>query len=95
MDFSKKNILIPNVAEQNLLILEEEGHDGPSKSDITSSDSSNDVCRDSIINNNANDVTNDVYIFKLPGGMDFSKKNILIPNVAEQNLLILEEEKQI
>ena len=30
--------------------------------------------------------------FNLKGGMFFSKKNILIPNVAEKNILILVEE---
>jgi hypothetical protein len=35
--------------------------------------------------------------FNCQGGgvMFFSKKNILIPNVAEQNILILVEEKKI
>ena len=33
--------------------------------------------------------------FQGGGGMVFSKKNILIPNVAEKNILILVEGKQI
>ena len=33
--------------------------------------------------------------FNLRGGMALLKKNILIPNVAEKNILILVEEKKI
>jgi hypothetical protein len=34
--------------------------------------------------------------FNLKGGLwFFSKKNILIPNVAEKNILILAEEKKV
>jgi hypothetical protein len=33
--------------------------------------------------------------FNLKGGVMFSKKNILIPSVAEKNILILVEQKKI